>query len=30
MLEAFYATERGSLEDATINGGFDLHRISMA
>ncbi len=25
MLEAFYATERGSLEDATINGGFDLH-----
>ncbi|MGS5735417.1 hypothetical protein, partial [Acinetobacter baumannii] len=20
MLEAFYATERGSLEDATING----------
>ncbi|MFV5407064.1 hypothetical protein VXQ92_20605, partial [Acinetobacter sp. 228] len=22
MLEAFYATERGSLEDATINGGF--------
>ncbi|MFI7965969.1 hypothetical protein ACFMKD_18455, partial [Acinetobacter baumannii] len=21
MLEAFYATERGSLEDATINGG---------
>ncbi|WP_228153847.1 hypothetical protein, partial [Acinetobacter sp. AKBS16] len=24
MLEAFYATERGSLEDATINGGFDL------
>ncbi len=30
MLEAFYATERGSLEDATINGGFDLSRISMA
>ena len=26
MLEAFYATERGSLEDATINGGFDLHQ----
>ncbi|AOA57241.1 CorA family divalent cation transporter [Acinetobacter larvae] len=25
MLEAFYATERGSLEDITINGGFDLH-----
>lgn len=25
MLEAFYATERGSLEDATVNGGFDLH-----
>ncbi len=25
MLEAFYATERGSLEDATINGGFDLY-----
>lgn len=25
MLEAFYTTERGSLEDATINGGFDLH-----
>ena len=25
MLEAFYATERGSLEDATINGDFDLH-----
>jgi magnesium transporter len=25
MLEAFYATERGSLEDATINGSFDLH-----
>lgn len=25
MLEAFYATERGSLEDSTINGGFDLH-----
>lgn len=25
MLEAFYATERGSLEDVTINGGFDLH-----
>lgn len=25
MLEAFYATERGSLEDAIINGGFDLH-----
>ncbi|MEB3768133.1 CorA family divalent cation transporter [Acinetobacter sp. MD2] len=25
MLEAFYATERGSLEDAAINGGFDLH-----
>ena len=25
MLEAFYATERGSLVDATINGGFDLH-----
>ena len=25
MLEAFYPTERGSLEDATINGGFDLH-----
>lgn len=25
MLEAFYATDRGSLEDATINGGFDLH-----
>lgn len=24
MLEAFYATERGSLEDLTINGGFDL------
>lgn len=24
MLEAFYATERGSLEDTTINGGFDL------
>ena len=24
MLEAFYATERGSLEDATINGDFDL------
>ena len=24
MLEAFYPTERGSLEDATINGGFDL------
>lgn len=24
MLEAFYATERGSLEDMTINGGFDL------
>ncbi|WOE31144.1 MULTISPECIES: CorA family divalent cation transporter [unclassified Acinetobacter] len=26
MLEAFYATERGSLEDATINGGFDLQQ----
>ena len=26
MLEAFYATERGSLEDATINGGFDLNQ----
>jgi magnesium transporter len=26
MLEAFYATERGSLEDSTINGGFDLHQ----
>ncbi|OTG87998.1 magnesium transporter CorA [Acinetobacter sp. ANC 4558] len=26
MLEAFYATERGSLEDTTINGGFDLHQ----
>lgn len=26
MLEAFYATERGSLEDATINGDFDLHQ----
>lgn len=26
MLEAFYATARGSLEDATINGGFDLHQ----
>ncbi|MCH4246630.1 CorA family divalent cation transporter [Acinetobacter populi] len=26
MLEAFYATERGSLEDVTINGGFDLHQ----
>lgn len=25
MLEAFYATERGSLEDATINGSFDMH-----
>lgn len=25
MLEAFHATERGSLEDGTINGGFDLH-----
>lgn len=25
MLEAFYATDRGSLEDETINGGFDLH-----
>ncbi len=25
MLEAFYATERGSLEDITINGDFDLH-----
>ena len=25
MLEAFYATDRGSLEDDTINGGFDLH-----
>lgn len=25
MLEAFYATERGSLEDSAINGGFDLH-----
>ena len=25
MLEAFYATERGSLADATINGSFDLH-----
>lgn len=25
MLEAFYATERGSLEDSTVNGGFDLH-----
>ena len=25
MLEAFYATERGSLEDATVNGDFDLH-----
>ncbi|TXJ06887.1 MAG: magnesium and cobalt transport protein CorA [Acinetobacter sp.] len=25
MLEAFYTTERGSLEDSTINGGFDLH-----
>ena len=25
MLEAFYATERGSLEDAAINGGFDLY-----
>lgn len=24
MLEAFYATERGSLEDITINGDFDL------
>lgn len=24
MLEAFYATERGSLEDMTINGDFDL------
>jgi len=24
MLEAFYATDRGSLEDETINGGFDL------
>lgn len=24
MLEAFYATERGSLEDVTINGDFDL------
>lgn len=24
MLEAFFATERGSLEDITINGGFDL------
>jgi hypothetical protein len=29
MLEAFYATERGSLEDATINGGFDLHQIGL-
>lgn len=30
MLEAFYATERGSLEDATINGGFDFTpRISV-
>ncbi len=26
MLEAFYATERGSLEDVTINGDFDLHK----
>ena len=26
MLEAFHPTERGSLEDATINGGFDLHQ----
>ncbi len=26
MLEAFYATERGSLEDVTINGDFDLHQ----
>lgn len=26
MLEAFYATERGSLQDITINGGFDLDR----
>ena len=26
MLEAFHSTERGSLEDATINGGFDLHQ----
>ena len=25
MLEAFCPTERGSLEDVTINGGFDLH-----
>ncbi|MDO4223799.1 MAG: magnesium and cobalt transport protein CorA [Acinetobacter sp.] len=25
MLEAFYATERGSLEDLTINGDFDLN-----
>lgn len=24
MLEAFYATERGNLQDATINGSFDL------
>ena len=26
MLEAFHPTERGSLEDATINGSFDLHQ----
>ena len=25
MLEAFCPTERGSLKDVTINGGFDLH-----
>lgn len=26
MLEAFFATERGSLEDSTVNGSFDLHQ----
>lgn len=26
MLEAFFATERGSLQDATVRGGFDLHQ----
>ena len=26
MLEAFHPTERGSLEDATINVGFNLYQ----